>query len=234
MATNIYLIENIYFEPSKKYVGKTIKTIEARFSEHISSGKNINGSSKISESLRDYGKINHKTTLLEVVDDKFAFQREQYWIDKFNTLYEGYNIKNEFVEKAPPHYFHQKEKAIENLKNGVSWNKGIAISNETRKKMIETKKKKYELGFYDNSYGHPHTTETKQKISEIKKNYYKTNRPHNVKLWIIEYENGEILKTDKLLDHLGGKKEYNKICKWCRENPNKFHPEEKMRVYYAN
>jgi len=235
MATNIYLLENIYFEPSKKYVGKTIKTIKVRFSEHIRNRKNINGSSKIAESLRDFGTINHKITLLEVVDDEYALQREQYFIDKFNTLYEGYNMKKEYVvPKKPPHYFQQKERALENLKNGESWNKGIAMTPEIRKQMAETIKARHKLGFYPNSYGHPHTKESIQKISEIKKNYYKTHRPHNTITWVIEYENGEIIKTNRLLDQLGGKKEYNKICKWCRENPNKFHPEEKMKVYHEN
>ena len=40
--------------------------------------------------------------------------------------------------------------------------------------------------------------------------------------------------TDRLLDYLGGKKQYNRITKWCREHPFEFHPKLKMRVYHEN
>jgi len=232
MATNIYLIENVYFNPSKKYVGKTIKSIEDRFDQHISNGRKLNGASKISESLREYGIINHKITLLEVVEDSNALEQEQYWIDKYNTLYEGYNIKNEYVDYKEKFYHNQKSFAIENIENGKVWNKGISMSDTSKKKISETKRKKYSLGLYDNTYGHPHTEETKKLISERKKEYYKKNIPHNAKTWIVEYDDGRVIKVDWLVKYVGGKSQYNKITKWCRENPNKFHPKEKMKVYH--
>ena len=232
MTTNIYLIENVYLNPSKKYVGKTVKSIEDRFDQHISNGRRLNGASKISKSLREYGKINHKITLLEVVEDSNALEREQYWIDKYNTLYVGYNIKNEYVEHKESFYHNQKSFAIKNIENGKVWNKGISVSDTTKKKISETKREKYSLGLYDDTYGHLHTEETKKLISEHKKEYYKKNRPHNAKIWIVEYDDGRVIKVDRLLEYVGGKLQYNKITKWCRENPNRFHPKEKLKVYH--
>jgi group I intron endonuclease len=162
----IYKIRNNI--TGKEYVGKTNRTnMEDRFTEHISNGRKINGSSKISESLRLYGSLNHTIEILDECEEATVLQREQYWIEKLNTLYFGYNIKNEYVENKESKYYNgQKQKSQENLKNGLPWNKGLNMSDDVRLAVSSTLKKKHELGLYGN-YGHKHTEETKKKLSEI-------------------------------------------------------------------
>lgn len=165
----VYSIKNNI--TGKEYVGKTIKSVEERYSEHISNGRKILGTSKISESLRTYGTINHTVSVIDECDDSCLLEREQYWIDKLNTIYVGYNIKNEYLEKTESLYYGDEQKALENLGVGNPWNKNIPMSDETKRKVSDTLKKKYSLGLYDN-YGHSHTNESKKKISMIRKQFF--------------------------------------------------------------
>jgi group I intron endonuclease len=158
MAKVYKIINNI---TEKIYVGKTIKSLEERFKEHISNARKIRGSSLISKSLREYGTINHSIELLEECDNSIIFQREQYWINKYCSLFTGYNIKNEYIEDINKKYWGNPIKAQENISKGFNWNNGISPKNDTREKISKTKKKKYELVFYKDSYGHKNTNETK-------------------------------------------------------------------------
>ena len=150
------------------YVGKTVHDINKRFDEHISSGRKINGSSQISKSLREYGSLNHTIEVLEDCENNLLLEREQYWIDKLNTLHIGLNIKNEKLQKEHQ-FWGFPERAKQNIYNNEIWNKGISPPKEVRKKISETKRKKQQLGLYTN-YGHVHTEETKNRLSEIAKN----------------------------------------------------------------
>lgn len=162
----IYKITNLV--TNKIYVGKTCNSIEDRFNQHISNGRKLQGASLISKSLREYGTINHKIEVLEECFDN-VLQREQHWIDVLNTLHIGYNVKNEYLD-GERSYWGDEPAAIRNLKAGNVWNKGISPSIKTRTKISETIRKRRSLGLYEGSYGHKHTEETRQKLSEIAKN----------------------------------------------------------------
>lgn len=150
------------------YVGKTNNSIECRFSQHVHNGRKIQGSSLISKSLREYGTINHKIESLEECYDN-VLQREQHWIDKLNTLHTGYNIKHEYLD-GKRSYWGDESAALRNLEAGNAWNKGITPSIKIRTRIAETMRKRRSLGLYEGSYGHKHTEETRQKLSEIAKN----------------------------------------------------------------
>lgn len=162
---HIYKITNTV--TNLEYVGKTVNNINKRLDEHIRSGRKIDGSSRIAKSLREYGSLNHKIEVLEVCDDALLLEREQYWIDKLNTLHIGLNIKNEKVDKEFQ-YWGDPEKAKQNKDNHETWNKGISPPEEVRRKISKTKRKRHSLGLYHN-YGHSHTEETKKKLSDIAK-----------------------------------------------------------------
>ena len=164
----VYKITNLV--TNKVYVGKTIRGIEERLNEHISKGRKISGASQISKSLREYGSFQHKIEVLEeCADASTLLKKEQYWIDKLNTRYIGYNIKNEYKEFEEPTYWCDEKTAVDNLSKGVVWNQGISPPKETRDKISKTKKLKHKLGVYENSFGHKQTEETKRKLSEIAK-----------------------------------------------------------------
>lgn len=161
----------------KVYIGKTIRdTLDQRYKEHISNRRKIECASLISKSLRDYGALNHSIELLEECENSIILKREQYWIDEYNSLFLGYNIKNEFIEDTERKYWGDFHKAKDNISRGINWNKGISPNQSTREKISKTKKKKYELGLYQDSFGHKHTEETKKKLSDIAK---KRPKPSN-------------------------------------------------------
>lgn len=173
----------------KAYVGKTIRdTLQQRYAEHVSGGRKIERSSLISKSLREYGTINHTIDLLEECDDSIVLQREQFWIDALDTLYLGYNIKNEHLEEVESNYWGDKIKAQENIAMGITWNKGISPKKDTREKISKTKIKKYKLGLYKDSFGHKHTEETKKRLSDIARNRPKPSS-ETIKKWIDQSKN---------------------------------------------
>ena len=204
MTTNIYMIENTYFVPSQKYVGKTIVSLAERFEQHMNSSRSIEGSSKIKKSMREYGKINHKITLIEQVDDENDFIAEQKWIDYHNTIADGLNVKKEFVFYSP-HYHNDENTAASNIENGRSWNTGISPTEETRMKISKTKKTRYDAGLYE-KYGHKQSEETKKKMSDEKKAMYADGLVNiNSHIYDVISANGEVLAENSTLKTIANK-----------------------------
>ena len=84
MSIGIYKIENLL--NGKKYIGQSVH-IEKRFSEHCRSN------SLLGQDIQKYGKINFDFSVLEECPQNELDQREQYYINKYNTLIpKGYNI----------------------------------------------------------------------------------------------------------------------------------------------
>jgi len=235
----IYKITNNFLTPPKCYIGQTNRNLEERFKEHLRIGqKGVNR--ELAIDLMNYGKINFKIELLEMVEENQSKNKESEYIKLYNTHYKdgyGYNMRYEdiIVEQKIKNW--NKEDLIikkQNINEGNVWNKGLKTRKYISEKISNTIKNKYDGGWISPSWGHNHSEETKKRLSIDKKKYYESNRPHNAVEWVVEYENGKIEKTNRLLDYLGGKKQYNRITKWCREHPFKFHPKLKMKVYHAN
>lgn len=233
----IYKLTNEFINPPKSYIGQTSKNLEDRLKEHMRMGqKGVNR--ELALGLMEYGKINFTIELLEEVEADKSHIKEDEYIRLYKTHYKngyGYNMKYEDIvfepkiKKWDPQDIQEKTK---NVKIGQAWNKGIKTKKYISEKIKNTIQSKKKDGWINSSWGHKHTNTTKKLISENKKIYYTNNRPHNAIEWFIEYENGTIEKTNRLLEKLGGKKEYNRITKWCRNNPKKIHPKMKIRVYY--
>lgn len=233
----IYKITNNFVNPPKSYIGQTNKNLEDRFKEHMRIGqKGVNR--ELASALMEYGKINFNIELIEDVEESESNKKEDEYIRLYNTHYKegyGYNMKYEDIITEPKITNWNSFDIIQKCKNseaGKVWNKGIKTGKYISKKIKDTLQLKKQNGWTNTSWGHKHTIETKIRLSENKKKYYQNNRPHNTIEWTIEYEDGRIEKTDRLLEKVGGKKEYNRITKWCRENPQKIHPKMKMKVYY--
>jgi len=87
-----YIVYKHTFQTSgKSYIGSTSKTIEYRLKQHI--GHANNGSkTHFHRALRKYGTIDIISEILE--DDIVQYNindRESYWIDHFDTFFNGYN-----------------------------------------------------------------------------------------------------------------------------------------------
>lgn len=76
----------------KKYVGKTSNTIEKRFRQHINDSKRIYCEKRpLYSAMRKYGTDNFYVYLLEQCDKEHLSERETFWINKLETLKNGYN-----------------------------------------------------------------------------------------------------------------------------------------------
>ena len=77
----------------KSYIGQTTKTEEERWKEHCyeAESRKINYNSKLNKAIRKYGGNTFSVTILEECNDKDLNNREQYWIDYYDTYINGYN-----------------------------------------------------------------------------------------------------------------------------------------------
>ena len=90
----IYRIYNL--ETNESYVGQTVKDIQYRFKEHIREAKrSLRGEKRefsyFHRLLLYYGEENFTVELLEEVPDSLADEREMYWIEYYDSYFQGYN-----------------------------------------------------------------------------------------------------------------------------------------------
>ena len=95
---SIYIIQ--HKETGKKYVGKTIRDPQERWKQHKQIGRNLHNlaennsarSMPIARALNKHGVDEFTFYVIETIDDKNVDERERYWIKKFDTYNNGYNL----------------------------------------------------------------------------------------------------------------------------------------------
>lgn len=91
-----YIYKIINLINNKLYIGKTSRSLEVRFKEHINEANNLrqNSHSKIHHAMNKYGINNFKIELIEELeeDDKLLNKRERYWINFYDAQNKGYNL----------------------------------------------------------------------------------------------------------------------------------------------
>lgn len=85
----IYKIINSINE--KVYVGKTIRNLNVRFSEHLKDCSKKDRENKLYRAMNKYGKDKFSINLIEEVEKEKTSERERYWIKELNSYYNGYN-----------------------------------------------------------------------------------------------------------------------------------------------
>ena len=87
----IYLISNT--ENDKLYIGKTIRPLQVRWDEHLRDVHNPQkNNNKLYRAMNKYGVDKFRIELLEDnVPDEILGKREQEYIKKFDSYYNGYN-----------------------------------------------------------------------------------------------------------------------------------------------
>lgn len=123
----IYLIENDI--NNKLYIGQTIKTVRYRFNQHMNAALRGETYCLIYDDVRIYGRDKYHYKQLEKVNNEKLYEREEYWIRKYNTIDpNGYNQRyggNDYGQRAVykidkdtneilEYYASAKEAAIEN------------------------------------------------------------------------------------------------------------------------
>ena len=158
------------------YIGQTIKAVTFRFRCHINEAKREgNAGSHFHRALNKYGEHVWDTIILEDgIPREDLDNKECFYIEKYNTYYEGYNM----------------------TKGGIS-GKGQAVSEETRKKLSEAGKgrtvseetrNKISVSNKGNKQrlGHTNSAEHRRKISESRRGAANPFfRP-----WYIKYPDG--------------------------------------------
>lgn len=84
----IYCIHNL--TTGKKYIGQTVEKLQRRVVRHF---RTVN-ETKISRAIKKYSKYDFVYGIVEEVGDKNLLdEREQYWIKFYDTVENGFNIK---------------------------------------------------------------------------------------------------------------------------------------------
>ena len=87
---HIYKIENKL--NGKVYIGQTVKTVEKRFNQHKNnSNKDYFSQIVLYKAFNKYGIENFECVELEEVDNELLDEREKYWIEYYDSYFDGYN-----------------------------------------------------------------------------------------------------------------------------------------------
>lgn len=154
----IYIIKNTI--NAKVYVGQTWKSLQERFQHHKQNTSHV---SKLKRAMNKYGAINFHIELLTITHtQEIANYYENYFINKFDSIHNGYNIREGGA----------RGKHSESSKNKL---RGRILSEETKKKMSlshigKTVTKQSRDKMSASRKGRIFTDEWKKKLSDAAKN----------------------------------------------------------------
>lgn len=92
---NFYVYKITNSINNKIYIGQTTETLKKRFKRHTGYQLNMDYASKLHRAMKKYGIDKFSIELIEECDSQEELtEKEYYWINKLNTINEGYNINN--------------------------------------------------------------------------------------------------------------------------------------------
>lgn len=161
----VYLITNKL--NGKKYVGKTTRSLEIRWNEHIRLSRRKKSSSLISRSIRKYGIENFEIEMIEKCNSEFSMnEAEKNWIARLGAFgNEGYNLTLGGEGTAGKITSQKTRKLLSDIAKSRP-----PISEETRRKISESNKGSNNA-FYGKAWGRtgPLSEVAKKKISIARK-----------------------------------------------------------------
>lgn len=117
----IYIIKNTVND--KVYIGQTIHYAKLRLIQHKQAAKR--GNSKFYKAMRDIGVDNFYVETLEEVDDNILDNKENYYIQKYNSIELGYNsvTNGDYQHKINRSKYIDKylDQLVSDYKNGLSY-----------------------------------------------------------------------------------------------------------------
>lgn len=202
----IYCARNI--QNDKKYVGKTVQTLEDRWDGHIAFAYTERGwNIYFCRAIRKYGPESFELSVLETVDDDCLNEAERRWIKELRTSDHaiGYNSTEggEGFSTGDLNPSRLNPRCGEN-----NWCYGIPKPPEVREKISKTLMGML-VGEKNPFYGKKHTEETKRHISEIQKGQKRGPCPEETRKKISEAQKGRKLTEEhkaKLSEAKIGKK----------------------------
>ena len=114
----IYKITNI--QNNKVYIGQTIRPIKDRFHRHINDAMNNILDTHFARAIRKYGKDNF---IIEQIDEAETQdelnKKEQYWIQYYNSVKDGYNETDAITKCGGNTYYSKTEEEMEVIKEKI-------------------------------------------------------------------------------------------------------------------
>ena len=173
----------------KCYVGSAVY-IKGRWSFNRSCFKNKIQSPKLQNAWNKYGEKNFEFYILELCLPEQQTEREQYWMDFYDSCKNGYNSKPKAENSLGYKHTAEARKKMSELRKGKTasaetrqkmsgrpaWNKGIPHPETIRRKMREAQKTVVEArrGKPGPMTGKRHSEASKKKMSEAQKRRYGT------------------------------------------------------------
>lgn len=161
MNTGIYKIENLI--NGKVYVGSAVN-FKARVNLHIHRLRlKKHHSCKLQNSWNKYGEENFKFEIIELCEKDKLIEREQYYIDLYDSFNKGYNCNPKAGSNIGKKLTDEQKQKISQSKKGKPSNRiGSKHSEESKLKMSQIRKgKRWNPNFKK------HTEDTKKKLSQI-------------------------------------------------------------------
>lgn len=115
---------------NKKYIGSSSWSLKKRVKQHFYSCNQNIGGNPLYEDMVKYGEEGFIWGIIEEVENHK--ERETYWVNKYNTIEEGYNIRNPYGRRNPQYeikpYGEYKRKnsfkgGEENYNTKLTWEK---------------------------------------------------------------------------------------------------------------
>lgn len=154
-TADIYLITNLI--NGKQYVGQTTKGYLKRWRDHCTYANRINidrqSHQLIDKVIDKYGISNFKIELLETVSIEQKDETEQFYIQKYDTYNNGYNLtiggdfNPMFDEKVKQH--HKEIMQSTEMRNKMSKSVRNAYTDDLRKWFSNDSKQKWQNATYD-------------------------------------------------------------------------------------
>ena len=128
----IYKITNI--QNNKVYIGQTIRPIQDRFHRHINDALNNILDTHFARAIRKYGKNNFVIEQIDQAQTQNELnKKEQYWIQYYNSVQEGYNETDAIFKCGGNTYQSKTEKEMEVIKEKIRQTKLGAKNPMARK-----------------------------------------------------------------------------------------------------
>lgn len=143
----IYKITNI--QNNKVYIGQTIRPIKDRFHRHLNDAINNILDTHFARAIRKYGKENF---IIEQIDQAQTQdelnKKEQYWIQYYNSVNEGYNETDAISKCGGNTYQSKTEKEMKSIKEKIRQTK-IGKNNPMARKIKRTNILTNEIDIFD-------------------------------------------------------------------------------------
>lgn len=203
----------------KSYIGQTVRSVEVRIKEHIRK------SCIMSRAFKKYGIENFT---IEIIDSAYSEEelnkKEIYWISKFDTFKNGYN-----------------------LCEGGGQTSGYHHTEEAKKKMSNTRiLKGDQIGENNNFYGKHHSEEQRKKWSKQRRGRKLTDEwkqkisdNSSIKKKVINIDTKEVFNSVREAAEFYGLKDthISRVCKGKRKRTGGFrwmHYEEYIKLNTNN